>query len=180
MNRGSSARRRGGQHEHSASMRPRFMNRGSTLVRGLLIADKLDASMRPRFMNRGSAWIGRRAWNRATGFNEAPIHESGKCGDAAQYRRWNRGFNEAPIHESGKSPHDDPPPKRVAGFNEAPIHESGKLCPRAHGSALSTSFNEAPIHESGKCPRLRLASPSDLDASMRPRFMNRGSTGCRW
>ena len=39
------------------------------------------------------------------------------------------------------------------------------------------SFNEAPIHESGK---YGLASRHDLGrppASMRPRFMNRGSTG---
>ena len=36
------------------------------------------------------------------GFNEAPIHESGKCESATQ--RWVFGsrFNEAPIHESGK------------------------------------------------------------------------------
>ena len=37
-----------------------------------------------------------------------------------------RGFNEAPIHESGKfgrSWPSDPTPSR---FNEAPIHESGK------------------------------------------------------
>ena len=36
-----------------ASMRPRFMNRGSQLLPQL--ADRVrDASMRPRFMNRGS------------------------------------------------------------------------------------------------------------------------------
>ena len=59
-------------------------------------------------------------------------------------------------------------------FNEAPIHESGKwhwsICTR---TAMS-SFNEAPIHESGKYIRL---GPDDAiePASMRPRFMNRGS-----
>ena len=60
-----------------ASMRPRFMNRGSLerLDRG---GDSVGASMRPRFMNRGSdtAAIGRVICE--SGFNEAPIHESGK------------------------------------------------------------------------------------------------------
>ena len=42
------------------------------------------------------------------------------------------------------------PPVPIAGFNEAPIHESGKLPPDAR-----------------QRPRIR--------ASMRPRFMNRGS-----
>ena len=36
------------------------------------------------------------------------------------------------------------------------------------------SFNEAPIHESGKCGAARIGEVS-LNASMRPRFMNRGS-----
>ena len=38
-----------------------------------------------------------------------------------------RGFNEAPIHESGKSVHDVVREHTKYGFNEAPIHESGKL-----------------------------------------------------
>ena len=37
------------------------------------------------------------------------------------------------------------------------------------------SFNEAPIHESGKCHRGRVGDAGLLGASMRPRFMNRGS-----
>ena len=36
-----------------ASMRPRFMNRGSSARAKFLLLDT-DASMRPRFMNRGS------------------------------------------------------------------------------------------------------------------------------
>ena len=110
-----------------------------------------------------------------SGFNEAPIHESGKLGktlsDAAILML---RFNEAPIHESGKcySPQRPTacprasmrprfmnrgsatisPPKsnRSLGFNEAPIHESGKsrcgICSRIR----ILRFNEAPIHESGK------------------------------
>ena len=42
-------------------------------------------------------------------------------------------------------------------------------------------FNEAPIHESGKCPRCAVAGLCHSSASMRPRFMNRGSDrrGCQ-
>ena len=36
------------------------------------------------------------------GFNEAPIHESGKSTSILRTGRRTRGFNEAPIHESGK------------------------------------------------------------------------------
>ena len=38
-----------------------------------------------------------------------------------------------------------------------------------------SSFNEAPIHESGKSKMCLKQRPSGLVASMRPRFMNRGS-----
>ena len=39
----------------------------------------------------------------------------------------------------------------------------------------SNRFNEAPIHESGKCYRVDEAIRRPGRASMRPRFMNRGS-----
>ena len=42
--------------------------------------DRIAASMRPRFMNRGSGVGLASKMVRATRFNEAPIHESGKCG----------------------------------------------------------------------------------------------------
>ena len=42
-----------------------------------------------------------------------------------------------------------------------------------HASVLG--FNEAPIHESGKSGRDLVDVTGDEDASMRPRFMNRGS-----
>ena len=64
-------------------------------------------------------------------------------------------------------------------FNEAPIHESGKwrsaICPRP----MSYCFNEAPIHESGKYGCHPDETRIEL-ASMRPRFMNRGSGGFPW
>ena len=53
-------------------------------------------------MNRGSA-SGRAAPRPGEdGFNEAPIHESGKSSNGTKRRIRNGRFNEAPIHESGK------------------------------------------------------------------------------
>ena len=61
-----------------------------------------------------------------------------------------KGFNEAPIHESGKSRLQSGFGHGGARFNEAPIHESGK-CTLFVGRLLNRyRFNEAPIHESGK------------------------------
>ena len=60
------------------------------------------------------------------GFNEAPIHESGKCLSDRQINLRHTGFNEAPIHESGKFSGVSAILNRSSGFNEAPIHESGK------------------------------------------------------
>ena len=150
------------------------MNRGSSTIRNA-VSGRRVASMRPRFMNRGSAETSdrRRApWN---SFNEAPIHESGKFSHCRSPRRRLSCFNEAPIHESGKSPASCPAWTLRPCFNEAPIHESGKsgcdprwlprpnasMRPRfmnrgsasGHPSRRKTAgcFNEAPIHESGKC-----------------------------
>ena len=78
MNRGSAggqARLLGLDH---ASMRPRFMNRGSGKTIHEWPALTL-ASMRPRFMNRGSQHGRGDLALRRDRFNEAPIHESGKC-----------------------------------------------------------------------------------------------------
>ena len=150
------------------------MNRGSLRAADGR-EDERKASMRPRFMNRGSGARRTKPRCATSGFNEAPIHESGKqqpCGrhaldDRASMRPrfMNRGspppevcsracktrFNEAPIHESGK--HDRRRRKELNHdrFNEAPIHESGK--PSSSSSIPDTCmscFNEAPIHESGK------------------------------
>ena len=53
-------------------------------------------------MNRGSNPSPRTSSATCSRFNEAPIHESGKC-DAARARSvGGSSFNEAPIHESGK------------------------------------------------------------------------------
>ena len=60
------------------------------------------ASMRPRFMNRGSPGVLLRSAAVGGRFNEAPIHESGKCRSRPVRAGARRRFNEAPIHESGK------------------------------------------------------------------------------
>ena len=53
-------------------------------------------------MNRGSGY--RMTFRSQTNqrFNEAPIHESGKCIHGRGQARNGPRFNEAPIHESGK------------------------------------------------------------------------------
>ena len=56
------------------------MNRGSA-ARMDQTGNETMASMRPRFMNRGSGVGGRVRAERATRFNEAPIHESGKSAE---------------------------------------------------------------------------------------------------
>ena len=59
-------------------------------------------------MNRGSlSRLRPRRVRRVVGFNEAPIHESGKYCQAPPRRRPRHRFNEAPIHESGKSNNTD-------------------------------------------------------------------------
>ena len=58
------------------------MNRGSGSEAGIQ-DDPAQASMRPRFMNRGSAIRRVQRPCQAFGFNEAPIHESGKCDSLA-------------------------------------------------------------------------------------------------
>ena len=79
-------------------------------------------------MNRGSAAPSDQESTSGAGFNEAPIHESGKSTMSVRRRRPETSFNEAPIHESGKSQRCLLVVLRTSrGFNEAPIHESGKL-----------------------------------------------------
>ena len=53
-------------------------------------------------MNRGSSDGGSSGCSTTRSFNEAPIHESGKCLPRARGQPGHLGFNEAPIHESGK------------------------------------------------------------------------------
>ena len=71
-----------------ASMRPRFMNRGSLPDRPRN-RQCHQASMRPRFMNRGSSCGICNISTMVLRFNEAPIHESGK------FQRWAVSDDEA-------------------------------------------------------------------------------------
>ena len=68
-----------------ASMRPRFMNRGSAAPSSKCQPLR-RASMRPRFMNRGSCQADPLGTLPRLCFNEAPIHESGKCIPSAPAR----------------------------------------------------------------------------------------------
>ena len=77
------------------------MNRGSNKIKHHMDGI-FEASMRPRFMNRGSPDPVAAPSGRQSRFNEAPIHESGKSLRYANTRSRANGFNEAPIHESGK------------------------------------------------------------------------------
>ena len=224
MNRGSAAPTRPDPSRHRASMRPRFMNRGSGAGHigvgwvgdrfneapihesgkwrmGEQLGCQPSASMRPRFMNRGSVGSlatipdscdsrfneapihesgkspnGATSAGRFSRFNEAPIHESGKCSRAtSRPTPIPSRFNEAPIHESGKFNRGQLHADFMQGFNEAPIHESGKYRPLHRLASHGRRFNEAPIHESGKSTPAMRRVPNE-EASMRPRFMNRGSS----
>ena len=150
MNRGSNHRIPRQPRRARASMRPRFMNRGSRIT----VDDSLRrrcASMRPRFMNRGSARI--QAIERAC--NCASMRPRFMNRGSAIRSRSIRSFS--------------------IRFNEAPIHESGKLACHPVRSPALLGFNEAPIHESGKRHAYRSLRCAWGAASMRPRFMNRGS-----
>ena len=175
MNRGSASAATFRFIPQHASMRPRFMNRGSILWT-VESGTRTIASMRPRFMNRGSLRPSATHAAARSCFNEAPIHESGKSGREPRVRRIVARFNEAPIHESGKCGTAIGGPRRRRRFNEAPIHESGKSASiTKRCSSCWACFNEAPIHESGKYRSGAARKSAASRASMRPRFMNRGS-----
>ena len=149
MNRGSYEAHQRAKREADASMRPRFMNRGST-VRSMSPAFIPVASMRPRFMNRGSYNpIGR--WTYLTKASMRPRFMNRGSFDQGYYVDHSCGsFNEAPIHESGKSGQND----------RSATHCDASMRPRFmnRGSHLAKSV-----------------AVLEIAASMRPRFMNRGS-----
>ena len=79
-------------------------------------------------MNRGSSPFSRKLLKRQLPFNEAPIHESGKCGATF-------------LHEIPAFPPSMRPRFMNRGSRYAATADAGLLI----------AFNEAPIHESGKC-----------------------------
>ena len=67
-----------------------------------------------------------------------------------------RGFNEAPIHESGKSPYRNPTAIHGAVASMRPrFMNRGSRAAGCYRTAPSAGFNEAPIHESGKSGHVR-------------------------
>ena len=78
MNRGSQSMGAWVPVAREASMRPRFMNRGSADAGVRVDRSQRAASMRPRFMNRGRSEGKSIELDPMYCFNEAPIHESGK------------------------------------------------------------------------------------------------------
>ena len=102
------------------------MNRGSAAeaVRNLLL---YPPSMRPRFMNRGSPAQHPAESLAVRAFNEAPIHESGKCRAAVRGRAASGDPSMRPrfMNRGSQATRRSARPRSFA-FNEAPIHESGK------------------------------------------------------
>ena len=150
------------------------MNRGSR-QRGAVVIAEQQASMRPRFMNRGSGVAALRYHTARARFNEAPIHESGKWAADLPPHRIRRRFNEAPIHESGKCDDGDGDQRgrRPASMRPRFMNRGSRMSRSAMGHRIPASmrprfmnrgslsgpgrkrrnavrFNEAPIHESGK------------------------------
>ena len=174
MNRGSPATEDGRSQATPASMRPRFMNRGSRRCPRKTPARR-HASMRPRFMNRGSRRDMADQGRQRESFNEAPIHESGKFNEfrkeletvfaSMRPRFMNRGSD----LDYGYAP-------GVFLASMRPRFMNRGSCARLWTPDRSPSgFNEAPIHESGKCQGACGRGGAGA-ASMRPRFMNRGSS----
>ena len=129
-------------------------------------------------MNRGS-------WKRSCiesdagrRFNEAPIHESGKFQSKLRIVQGACASMRPRFMNRGSCYRMRTAIAAWLGFNEAPIHESGKWRPILPSGRPTTCFNEAPIHESGKCQRCDDWHEEHPKASMRPRFMNRGSFDC--
>ena len=150
MNRGSDGKPLGRAAANPASMRPRFMNRGSTRNRRPRRGLPGSASMRPRFMNRGSGFRAEIS-NRPVNASMRPrFMNRGSEHVAFPFRPFVPRFNEAPIHESGKYLNSD---LALAGVGAS-------MRPRFMNRG---SKSEAP------------AIAALLLASMRPRFMNRGS-----
>ena len=102
-------------------------------------------------MNRGSDRCMVPGGLRTTRFNEAPIHESGKCGSGEGTPQGEHKASMRPrFMNRGSTVGVGYDPSSTDSFNEAPIHESGKSDATRHLRNQTRRFNEAPIHESGK------------------------------
>ena len=127
MNRGSYDRTQMVRTGFAASMRPRFMNRGSD--RGPARSQRRDprASMRPRFMNRGSIADECEHMGGLVASMRPRFMNRGSVSLEVSSRRGPYGASMRPRFMNRGS--DDWLPCRediTMCFNEAPIHESGK------------------------------------------------------
>ena len=77
-------------------------------------------------MNRGSYLGEDSRQGPLPSFNEAPIHESGKCGRRGLRCRCQRASMRPRFMNRGSCGSAGSSPGRADRFNEAPIHESGK------------------------------------------------------
>ena len=80
MNRGSECDSRLRVRAHDSFNEAPIHESGKSAPSGFTTLNAVEASMRPRFMNRGSVFAGLGTAVLRNGFNEAPIHESGKLG----------------------------------------------------------------------------------------------------
>ena len=150
MNRGSHPRRYHQRRGRAASMRPRFMNRGSD-IHLIIYLGFLVASMRPRFMNRGSDVRSAADCSSLNGFNEAPIHESGKLrGLLCRFHRIAASMRPRFMNR-GSATQVDLGPGYASASMRPRFMNRGSLPRRLGPIRAESSFNEAPIHESGKC-----------------------------
>ena len=78
MNRGSARRCTRSESRFLGFNEAPIHESGKSATRRRLIGARKPASMRPRFMNRGSIFVPPFCSTSASTFNEAPIHESGK------------------------------------------------------------------------------------------------------
>ena len=126
MNRGSRTKKSGGALVRVPSMRPRFMNRGSVLL-DVPFALQIQPSMRPRFMNRGSA----RARSASTPGTPASMRPRFMNRGSRERIAGGRGMTAASMRPRFMNRGSGSSHVRISivciCFNEAPIHESGKL-----------------------------------------------------
>ena len=131
-------------------MRPRFANRGSEAI-DFRAGRGIGASMRPRFANRGSSGGAASSPRCCSGFNEAPIRESGK---------WREGLAD------GERP-------AIASMRPRFANRGSPRMPRKRRRDISASMR--PRFANRGSEAARGPAPGRRRASMRPRFANRGS-----
>ena len=136
------------------------------------------ASMRPRFMNRGSPRTPNLCRTCIRGFNEAPIHESGKCaggrrpcGTRLRASMRPRFMNRGSVHLVDVAGARHRASMRPRFMNRGSVGKGRNTTGPRRASMRPRFMNRG--------SSVRAGHPQDrgVVASMRPRFMNRGSRG---